>query len=84
VTKVETLTSNILKAFGASQTKNPLSRGLSMDLPFEIRAIIAFQMVGGARFECARGAQARSGIALPASGGSRLRLVSVEPFSTLT
>jgi hypothetical protein len=31
--------------------KNPLLRGLSMNLPFEIRAIIAIQMVGGVGFE---------------------------------
>jgi hypothetical protein len=53
VTKVETQRSNILKAFGSPQTKNPLVRGLSRDLPFEILAIMAFQMVGGARFELA-------------------------------
>ena len=55
-----------------------------MNLSFEIRAIIAFQMVGGVGFECAKGAQAHLGLALPASGGPRLRLMLVEPFSSLT
>jgi len=40
-------------------------------------------VVGGVGFECAGGAQALSGIALPAFGGPRLSFEIIEPFSSL-
>jgi len=41
-------------------------------------------MVGGAGFECARGAQARLGIALPASGWPHFRFKFIKTFTSLT
>jgi hypothetical protein len=63
--------------------KNPLKIILSEGHTFKTLAFVASSMVGGVGFECARGAQARSGIALPASGGSRLSFIRVEPLSAL-
>jgi hypothetical protein len=41
---------------------------------------LLISMVGGVGFECATGAQALIGIALPAFGGPRLSLKIIEPF----
>ena len=70
--------------FQLSPTKNPLKIILLEGHIFKTLAVIASAVVGGVGFECAKGAQARLGLALPASGGPRLRLILIEPFSSLT